>query len=419
MEELRAQGWYISANGYNAISQNDTVKNINVLLTNALNMDIKEFGEAILNQEVKQSKIGKIILQIQKIKNVSAPKANENSQVAPRMLKLMLTDGHTNCQAVEISNIHFLSSSNIPPGSKILIKCAKVSANCILLRPNCCTLLGGKVPSLYEKWELSKNVVEQRTGGIDGPPPWVNFGEKIISNISNEPFKALIAKEEKKDEFDIQRQDAINVAATGAIKKVFGGGSKNVALTEAKKSNHYESFKRREIEKVEEQRKAPDKVSLFNFLENKLHVNNEPIKDNDLANTKPQKQYERKFPKFTEKDGYRTKFSPKKVDNNDEDFIIKNIERLTIGNQNEIKTWNWKVGDLCMAKYWEDGKYYNAAIVNLTERTCVVQFSGYGNVEEVLKIDCIPVQYDQKPRQYKTRNYRGSPNYQNKKTGNY
>ena len=48
---------------------------------------------------------GKIVVQIQKIRNVSAPKANEESRSAPRMLKLTLTDGHTCCQAVELESI--------------------------------------------------------------------------------------------------------------------------------------------------------------------------------------------------------------------------------------------------------------------------------------------------------------------------
>ena len=41
------------------------------------------------------------VLQLQKIRNVSAPKDNEESQTAPRLMKLVLTDGHTNCTAVE------------------------------------------------------------------------------------------------------------------------------------------------------------------------------------------------------------------------------------------------------------------------------------------------------------------------------
>jgi hypothetical protein len=39
---------------------------------------------------------------------VSAPKANEESRAAPRMLKLTLTDGHTSCQAVELESVQAL-----------------------------------------------------------------------------------------------------------------------------------------------------------------------------------------------------------------------------------------------------------------------------------------------------------------------
>lgn len=41
------------------------------------------------------------VLQLQKIRNVSAPKDNEDSQLAPRLMKLVLTDGHTTCSAIE------------------------------------------------------------------------------------------------------------------------------------------------------------------------------------------------------------------------------------------------------------------------------------------------------------------------------
>lgn len=36
-------------------------------------------------------------------------------------------------------------------------------------------------------------------------------------------------------------------------------------------------------------------------------------------------------------------------------------------------------------------QYYNAEITAITEKTYVVQFKGYGNTEEVLKTDCLPV----------------------------
>lgn len=78
-------------------------------------------------------------------------------------------------------------------------------------------------------------------------------------------------------------------------------------------------------------------------------------------------------------------------------------------------TWNWKIGDRCLAKYWEDGRvrtkhpnllhnhlivpntsfspfqYYNAEITGIAGRTCVVHFMEYSNFEEVLKDDCLPI----------------------------
>lgn len=58
------------------------------------------------------------------------------------------------------------------------------------------------------------------------------------------------------------------------------------------------------------------------------------------------------------------------------------------------QTFLWsgfKVGDRCLAKYWEDEKYYNAEIQAVTDKTCVVHFPEYGNFEEVLHTDCLPI----------------------------
>lgn len=53
--------------------------------------------------------------------------------------------------------------------------------------------------------------------------------------------------------------------------------------------------------------------------------------------------------------------------------------------------WHWKINDICFAKYWEDGRYYHAEITGMAEKTCVVQFMEYGNFEEVLLTDCLPI----------------------------
>lgn len=76
------------------------------------------------------------------------------------MLKLTLTDGHSFCQGIEIGNIPQLSVDRTPPGSKVLLKNACLKSGYILLEPSCCTYLGGKVPTLYEKWELSRSLLK-------------------------------------------------------------------------------------------------------------------------------------------------------------------------------------------------------------------------------------------------------------------
>lgn len=89
---------------------------------------------------------------------MAAPKANEESNAAPRMLKLTLTDGESFVQAVEISNIPFISRDKTPPGSKILIRNVRTQNGFLCLNQNNTKLLGGNVPHLIEKWEMAKSV---------------------------------------------------------------------------------------------------------------------------------------------------------------------------------------------------------------------------------------------------------------------
>ena len=97
---------------------------------------------------------------------MAAPKSNEESHAAPRMLKVVLTDGHTYCQAIENENIPFLSLTKTAPGTKLKVINAPILSGYILLQPNTCKLLGGRVESMYEKWEVNKLISKHvRTSG--------------------------------------------------------------------------------------------------------------------------------------------------------------------------------------------------------------------------------------------------------------
>uniref|UniRef100_A0A1Y1NI92 Uncharacterized protein n=1 Tax=Photinus pyralis TaxID=7054 RepID=A0A1Y1NI92_PHOPY len=59
LEQLSNLGWHISPTGYDVISANRTLSN-SATITNALNTDIRDFGNPTLVQEMKQTKTGTV-----------------------------------------------------------------------------------------------------------------------------------------------------------------------------------------------------------------------------------------------------------------------------------------------------------------------------------------------------------------------
>lgn len=59
-----------------------------------------------------------VVLQILKIRNISAPKSNESSKTAPKLLKLQLTDGINTYSAIEMEPIEKLTLET-KPGTKV------------------------------------------------------------------------------------------------------------------------------------------------------------------------------------------------------------------------------------------------------------------------------------------------------------
>lgn len=324
IQNLQNHGWYLSERGYNLASNNGNTVEIQQIIKRAAELDLKEIGSG--DGDINQ---GNVVLQIQKLRNVAAPKNNEESRAAPRMLKLSLTDGRNNFQAIEIEYIASLSL-NTPPGTKLLIKSGNLSTThgIILLRPlNVGYVYEGKVANLVEKWELNKKLaVHSRVRSADdgGPPPWIPFGKKIMKVIDQgKNFKALADKEKstkENTEFEAQRKDAIAEAAKQGNKKIFGGGNqqlldhgvqkivdqgfsieqaefalrvnrnnldralKSLQKNENKSSNTREPREpkgKRFEKKIEEAGKpSSGKVSLFDFLEDKLPAQSEVAEAN-------------------------------------------------------------------------------------------------------------------------------------------
>lgn len=116
------------------------------------------------------------------MRNVSAPKDHEDSQAAPQLLRVSLTDGHLNCFALQMESIpdlrsvispqlcplcdgltwstmfsRFPCSMNTPPGTKLkLLGRVPVNHGFLLLDRHNCKVMGGHVDKLFDAWDLKK-----------------------------------------------------------------------------------------------------------------------------------------------------------------------------------------------------------------------------------------------------------------------
>ncbi|CAG9090917.1 unnamed protein product [Plutella xylostella] len=235
-DNLRELGWHLTQEGIENVSENGLIQDVKVLSKKALDYDLRDIGDAAFPEDFIKDALkleNPIIVQIQKIRNVSAPKANEESTSAPRMLRLTLNDGKTSCTGLEISPISSISI-NTPPGTKVLLnnEGLEVVHGVIWLTPNVITVLGGKVVHMIEKWELNRSLAKHTRGGVGaepgGPPPWIPFGQRLEALASDKQFKSLQeAAKQDNAEFEAQRKGAIAEAQRlSGVKKVFGGGTK-------------------------------------------------------------------------------------------------------------------------------------------------------------------------------------------------
>ncbi|XP_075544454.1 tudor domain-containing protein 3-like [Dermacentor variabilis] len=238
-EELKDRGWFLSAEGLEECIESLENPKPEDVIRKAVNFDLADIGEGGLPEDVSRNKVdsitGPVVVQIQKIRNVAAPKSNPESDHSPRLLRLHLYDGTSYCSAIQWGRWNNISLST-PPGSKILLKSEPIPVvnGFLLLAEHNFKFLGGNVAHLIEKWELAKNLSHhKRTAGEEGgAPPWVPFGQKIdASRLKNLKggFKSmdLCQKDTKPNEsFEKHRQMTIaeiSRAKEGKV-KVFGGG---------------------------------------------------------------------------------------------------------------------------------------------------------------------------------------------------
>ncbi|ALC43807.1 CG13472 [Drosophila busckii] len=253
-KKLQACGWYLTDEGIKSIKTHLGVTgepDPRKIIDEALNRDLREIGSGALpskRDDINGTLGGRIVLQVLRVRNVSAPKSNEESNRSPRLLQLELSDGQNSVQAIELDPVPALSI-NVAPGTKIFFKAERLQLmhGFLLLRSDELQLLGGRVDALYEKWDFTRTMLKYtRSGrpvpGSTNPPPWIKFGQN--SAQMEEPdrnFKSLQAASDKDKaakenaEFTKMRNDAIAEASKPGPKKVFGGGGQYMADHNMKK----------------------------------------------------------------------------------------------------------------------------------------------------------------------------------------
>ncbi|XP_037933028.1 tudor domain-containing protein 3 [Teleopsis dalmanni] len=249
--KLKEQGWHFTENGIKKLTTtagNDERK----IISTAMDMDFRDIAGGALPSKREETIPGRIVLQLQKTRNISAPKSNEESKAAPKFLQLDLSDGQTTIRALELEPVPVLSL-DVPPGTKIFFKAERLQLmqGYLVLRPTELQILGGKVEALVKKWEFARTTQlyarmghRQMNSSSGGPPPWIPFGQKMENKdalTTDRNFKSLQAATEKdkdskeNEEFNTMRSEAIAEATKAGSKKIFGGGGQQILDHNVKK----------------------------------------------------------------------------------------------------------------------------------------------------------------------------------------
>ena len=135
------------------------------------------------------------------VRNVTAPKINPESSVAPRMLKVTVTDGYQTFHLIELETCNKLSLDTAPGAKIVLTGEFIVRNNLILIKRNNVLFVGGVVEEMYEKWQVNQKMALKGTSreqGIEGSgaPKFVPFGCKI-DKLGIDPSKSGQSEKEE------------------------------------------------------------------------------------------------------------------------------------------------------------------------------------------------------------------------------
>ncbi|CAD5232158.1 unnamed protein product [Bursaphelenchus xylophilus] len=232
VDELKKEGWNIDEKALNKLLEDaeepEIARDGKKLREFVLDCDLREIaspGLANAFNSTKKELNGPIVLQLSTWRNISYPEAQKHDGNVGVCL-VRLTDGSQTFKGLLFEPINKLDG-NTPRGTKILLE-GKVRSEggFLMLSKRNCTVLGGTVDELVEKWKVEK--FGGRTGkGASNAPKWIPFGKAKKLDIKiDKNFLAMKAvnkvgeneadDDEKTAQFKAQRMaqiEALGIAA--------------------------------------------------------------------------------------------------------------------------------------------------------------------------------------------------------------
>lgn len=175
----------------------------------AINVSLKSVAVACLPDDFKSMERfeipGPVLLQVISSCNLSAPTYKQGSQGHSRMTGLVLTDGFTRVNAVEMERVPEFKSYDIAPGTKVVFNSIQVVYGVIHMKASSIKTTCGQVANLKQSWEMKEEATKTRSflksleDGEDPPPPFIPFSrateqQKQAINAS----AAAVAQEARK-----------------------------------------------------------------------------------------------------------------------------------------------------------------------------------------------------------------------------
>ncbi|KAF5459094.1 hypothetical protein F2P56_023080 [Juglans regia] len=195
IETLRSRGWSLgdvelvkaiimihSALADDASTVVDSVE------SELVNTDLKSIGDkslpdpTLLRNRKSSHILGPKVLQISSVRDITKSSIEDvsRSSSSRRLLKLGLTDGHTEITAIEFAPVPSVPD-DLVPGAKVRLEDkATIRSGIVCLNPKVLSFLGGVVQPLYEAWQMNQkysgfsrsSLRLSRESDTGGPPPF-------------------------------------------------------------------------------------------------------------------------------------------------------------------------------------------------------------------------------------------------------